>query len=271
MNRTFEWGVAIATFCFEYVPRHCARLTDFLHPKLRTINAVLITPQPIALPLRRMRRTGSVRGGPGLREQRCGKALGIVKSCLEGGGGVQSIGLRHLAQKLRNSVGISWCSSMKCNVPNTRRWGGLFHSVVGGEGQRRGGGGGSLGFPLSSLKPHMSAGTTPFYHSQMRGGGGGSVPTEANKMSWGPLAPKTVVPHCSPSVWGGWGGGVLGLGAGGGCPSGIPINPFPSRPSCQVNAEIGEKKASTSGNPWTGSPRPRLVKGDGLLSGAVGG
>ena len=47
--RTFEWGVAITTFVsvLSVVPRHCARLTDFLHPKLRTSNAVLITPQPI--------------------------------------------------------------------------------------------------------------------------------------------------------------------------------------------------------------------------------
>ena len=37
------------------VPRHCARLTCFLHPKLREISAVPITPQPIPL-----RRAGSI-------------------------------------------------------------------------------------------------------------------------------------------------------------------------------------------------------------------
>ena len=53
MNRTFEWGVASATFvsALRTVPRHCARLTDFLHPKLRTLNAGLATlayPSPVA-------------------------------------------------------------------------------------------------------------------------------------------------------------------------------------------------------------------------------
>ena len=45
VNRTFEWGVAIATFwsVLSIVPRHCAHLTYFLHPKLRKVNAVLIT------------------------------------------------------------------------------------------------------------------------------------------------------------------------------------------------------------------------------------
>ena len=45
MNRTFEWGVVLAPFfaVFSILPRHCARLTHFLHPKLRTFNAVLIT------------------------------------------------------------------------------------------------------------------------------------------------------------------------------------------------------------------------------------
>ena len=58
MNRTFEWGVVVSTFLsvLSIAPRHCARLTDFLHPKLRKINAVLITfklplPLPIPLPL----------------------------------------------------------------------------------------------------------------------------------------------------------------------------------------------------------------------------
>ena len=72
-NRTFEWGVAIATLLsvLSIVPRHCARWTSFLHPKLRTINASLINPQPIPLPLRRLRRAGSVpmghAKGPGSR------------------------------------------------------------------------------------------------------------------------------------------------------------------------------------------------------------
>ena len=41
VNRTFEWGVVIATFLSVLsmgVPRHCARLTYFLHPKLRNAN-----------------------------------------------------------------------------------------------------------------------------------------------------------------------------------------------------------------------------------------
>ena len=55
MNRTFEWGVDIATFLFglSVVPHHCACLTDFLHPKLRESNAVLITARLITLALRR--------------------------------------------------------------------------------------------------------------------------------------------------------------------------------------------------------------------------
>ena len=53
VNRTFEWGVIFATFLsvLSIVPRHCARLTYFIHPKLRRINAVLMSPQPIPLPL----------------------------------------------------------------------------------------------------------------------------------------------------------------------------------------------------------------------------
>ena len=49
VDRAFEWGVAIATFLsvLSIVPRHCARLTYFFHPKLRKINAVLITPTGI--------------------------------------------------------------------------------------------------------------------------------------------------------------------------------------------------------------------------------
>ena len=42
------------------VPRHCARLTDCLHPQSREINAVLIPPRPIALPPRRLRRAGGI-------------------------------------------------------------------------------------------------------------------------------------------------------------------------------------------------------------------
>ena len=55
-DRTFEWGVVTATLLsvLSILPRHCARLTGFLHPKLRQINAVLITPQLITLPLRRL-------------------------------------------------------------------------------------------------------------------------------------------------------------------------------------------------------------------------
>ena len=39
VNRTFEWGVAIATFMsvLSVVPRHCTRLTCCLHPNLRKI------------------------------------------------------------------------------------------------------------------------------------------------------------------------------------------------------------------------------------------
>ena len=35
VNRTFEWGVVIATFLsvLSVVPRHCARLAYFFHPK----------------------------------------------------------------------------------------------------------------------------------------------------------------------------------------------------------------------------------------------
>ena len=41
------------------VPRHRARLTYFLHPKLRIITAVRTVPQPITLPLRRLQCAGS--------------------------------------------------------------------------------------------------------------------------------------------------------------------------------------------------------------------
>ena len=56
MNRIFEWGVVIATLLsiLSIVPLHGARLTCFLHPKLRKINALPITLKLIALTLRRL-------------------------------------------------------------------------------------------------------------------------------------------------------------------------------------------------------------------------
>ena len=44
MNCTFQRGVVIATFLsvLGIVPCHCARLTYFLHPKLRKISVMLI-------------------------------------------------------------------------------------------------------------------------------------------------------------------------------------------------------------------------------------
>ena len=43
VNRPVEWAVVIATFLagLSIVPRHCPRLTNFLHPKWRKITAVL--------------------------------------------------------------------------------------------------------------------------------------------------------------------------------------------------------------------------------------
>ena len=38
------------------VPHHFARAADFIHPKLRTLNAVLLTLKLITLTLRRLRR-----------------------------------------------------------------------------------------------------------------------------------------------------------------------------------------------------------------------
>ena len=60
VNRRFEWGVAIATFLsvLSIVPRHCALLTNFPHPKLRKLDAVLVTPQPITHTPRRLQRAG---------------------------------------------------------------------------------------------------------------------------------------------------------------------------------------------------------------------
>ena len=45
--------MAIATFlsALSIVPHHCARWTDFLHPKLRKINVVLSTVKLITLTL----------------------------------------------------------------------------------------------------------------------------------------------------------------------------------------------------------------------------
>ena len=47
---TFEWGVATFLSVLSIVPRHCARLTHFLHPKWRKLNAVLITHRYLPLP-----------------------------------------------------------------------------------------------------------------------------------------------------------------------------------------------------------------------------
>ena len=54
MNRTFAWGAVSAAFLsvLSFVPRHCAHC---LHPNLRDINAVLITPKLVALPPRHLR------------------------------------------------------------------------------------------------------------------------------------------------------------------------------------------------------------------------
>ena len=61
MNCAFEWGVVIARVLsiLSIVPRHCAHQTYFLYPKLRNINAVLITLKLITLTLRRLRRACS--------------------------------------------------------------------------------------------------------------------------------------------------------------------------------------------------------------------
>ena len=50
VNRTLEWGVMIATCLsvLSIVPRHCACLTDFLHPKLRKIHGGATTTGPDA-------------------------------------------------------------------------------------------------------------------------------------------------------------------------------------------------------------------------------
>ena len=52
---TFEWGAVIAPFLsvLSVVPRHCARLTDYLHPKLRRIYLGPVVLQPITRTLRR--------------------------------------------------------------------------------------------------------------------------------------------------------------------------------------------------------------------------
>ena len=65
LNGAFERGALIATFVsvLTVMPRHCARLAYFLHPKLREIDAVLITPKLLTLPLRR---AGTVPVGVGM-------------------------------------------------------------------------------------------------------------------------------------------------------------------------------------------------------------
>ena len=65
VNRTFEWGVFIATFLsvLSIVPRHYARLIYFLHPKLRKLNVVPITLKLTILTLWRLRCAGTVPGG----------------------------------------------------------------------------------------------------------------------------------------------------------------------------------------------------------------
>ena len=57
MNRAVEWGVVITTVLsvLSIVPRHRARLTDFLRPKSRNSNAVLITVKLMTHPLRHLR------------------------------------------------------------------------------------------------------------------------------------------------------------------------------------------------------------------------
>ena len=82
VNRTFEWAVFIATFLsvLSTVPHHCARLTYFLHPKWRKINAVLIAPQLIAL-------TGSCGAGSTSR----------VVGCPPVGLGVKGVGSKKIA------------------------------------------------------------------------------------------------------------------------------------------------------------------------------
>ena len=62
MHRIFEWGAVIASSLpvFSTVPRHCACLTYFLHPKWRKINAVPITSRLIPLPLRRLQRARNI-------------------------------------------------------------------------------------------------------------------------------------------------------------------------------------------------------------------
>ena len=62
VSRIFEWGVVIATFLsiLCIVPLHFARLAYVLLPKLRNIDAVLITPQLSTLILWRLQRAGSI-------------------------------------------------------------------------------------------------------------------------------------------------------------------------------------------------------------------
>ena len=81
--RTFEWEVvvAICLSVLSIVPRLCARLTYFLHPKLRQIDAVLI---PLTLMTLTLRRAGSIRlGWRGLGKEQRGRWNG-ARGCDEG-------------------------------------------------------------------------------------------------------------------------------------------------------------------------------------------
>ena len=69
MNRICEWGVVITTCLsvLSIVPRHCARLTYFLHPKRgKKINAVPITSKLITLSLPRLCRAVGASTGTGV-------------------------------------------------------------------------------------------------------------------------------------------------------------------------------------------------------------
>ena len=61
MNHIFERGVVLATYLsiLGHVHHLCARLTCFLRPKMREVNAVLSTTQLVTLPPRHLRRAAS--------------------------------------------------------------------------------------------------------------------------------------------------------------------------------------------------------------------
>jgi hypothetical protein len=61
VNRTFEWGVVIATLLsiLRIVPRHWARLPHVFH-ELRKTNAVLFIPQLITRTLYCLQRSGLI-------------------------------------------------------------------------------------------------------------------------------------------------------------------------------------------------------------------